>query len=118
MLNGGRNIAMKIPPHKFEATVRFHRDVIGLQPLDEHLPSIVFQFGPNLLWVEKVPTLSQAEVWLELRSDDTKEADRRFRSARITRCDAIEKLPDRFDGFRIVNPAGIVHLVHGLKEDV
>jgi hypothetical protein len=27
---GGRNIAMKVPPHLYEATVQFYRDVVGL----------------------------------------------------------------------------------------
>ncbi len=27
---GGHNIAMKVPPHQFEATVNFYRDVLGL----------------------------------------------------------------------------------------
>ncbi len=27
---GGRNIAMKVPPHQHEATVRFYRDVLKL----------------------------------------------------------------------------------------
>ncbi len=118
MLTGGRNIAMKVPPHQFDQTVRFYRDVIGLEPLAEHLPSIVFQFGPGLLWIDNIPTLSQAEIWLELRTGDTKAAGKHLESANVVRCDAIETLPEGFDGFWIVNPAGIVHLVHGAKEDI
>lgn len=118
MLTGGRNIAMKVPPHQFDQTVRFYRDVIGLEPLAEHLPSIVFQFGPSLLWIDNIPTLSQAEIWLELRTRDTKAADKHLESSNVVRCDAIETLPEDFDGFWIVNPAGIVHLVHGAKEDI
>lgn len=31
----GRNIAMKVPAHEFEATVGFYRDTLGLTLLDE-----------------------------------------------------------------------------------
>ncbi len=27
---GGRNIAIKLPPHEFDSTLRFYRDVLGL----------------------------------------------------------------------------------------
>lgn len=29
----GRNIAMKVPPHLYEATVQFYRDVLGLKEI-------------------------------------------------------------------------------------
>jgi predicted enzyme related to lactoylglutathione lyase len=29
MFSGGRNIAMKVPPHQWETTVAFYRDVLG-----------------------------------------------------------------------------------------
>ena len=31
---GGKNIAMKVPPHQHEATVRFYRDLLGLEQID------------------------------------------------------------------------------------
>jgi catechol 2,3-dioxygenase-like lactoylglutathione lyase family enzyme len=65
---GGRNIAMKVPPHQYDDTVRFYREVIGLKEVAELAPSIVFEFGANRLWLDRVKTLSQAEVWLELRA--------------------------------------------------
>ena len=30
-LAGGRNIALKVPPHLYDATVQFYRDVVGLE---------------------------------------------------------------------------------------
>lgn len=44
---GGRNIAMKVPPHQWEATVTFYRDVLGLKLLENHLSNIGFEFGSN-----------------------------------------------------------------------
>jgi hypothetical protein len=31
---GGRNIATKVPPHQWTATVAFYRDTLGLPELD------------------------------------------------------------------------------------
>jgi catechol 2,3-dioxygenase-like lactoylglutathione lyase family enzyme len=114
---GGRNIAMKIPPHQFDETVRFYREVIGLKEVAELAPSVVFEFGANRLWLDRVETLSQAEVWLELRAGDTRSATKHLEAQRVVRCDPIERLPPDFDGCWILNPAGIVHLVRGPEQD-
>lgn len=106
----GRNIAMKIPSHEFAATVTFYRDVVRLKELTTG-SDIVFEFGDKRLWLDDVSGLSQAEIWLELRAEDTEAAARYFESQGITRCDAIEALPDGFDGFWISSPANIIHLV-------
>jgi catechol 2,3-dioxygenase-like lactoylglutathione lyase family enzyme len=106
--SGGRNLAMKVPSHLFEATVRFYRDVAGL-PLAEHLaPSVVFQFGANRLWIDPVDGMSQAEIWLELNTDDVTAAASDLRAAGVVRRDEIEALPE---GFWISSPASIIHLV-------
>jgi len=36
----GRNIAIKVPPHQFKATVSFYRDVLGLAVATERASSI------------------------------------------------------------------------------
>lgn len=33
--NGGVDIVLKFPPHQFEATVAFYRDLIGLKQITE-----------------------------------------------------------------------------------
>lgn len=108
---GGRNIAQKVPPHQYEATVGFYRDVLGLKPIAELQPAAVFEFGASRLWIDRVEGLSQAEIWLELRTDDTAAAARRLEQAGAVRCDEIERLPEGFDGFWIASPAAIIHLV-------
>jgi catechol 2,3-dioxygenase-like lactoylglutathione lyase family enzyme len=107
----GRNIAMKVPPHLYEATVHFYRDVVGLRQLEKHLPFVVFEFGANQLWLDNVPALSQAEIWLELATDDLTAAAQYLNQANVVRCDEIEPLPEGFEGFWIANPASIIHLV-------
>jgi hypothetical protein len=110
-IRGGINIAMKIPSHQFSATVAFYRDVIGLPPVTEKAPVIGFELGPNRLWLDEVPTMSQAEVWLELFTDDYSGAADHLHRANVTRCDGLEPLEDGFRGGWIVNPANIVHMV-------
>jgi catechol 2,3-dioxygenase-like lactoylglutathione lyase family enzyme len=108
---GGRNIALKVPPHQYDATVRFYRDVIGLKPLDNHPPAIGFEFGANQLWIDRVESMSQAELWLEVVAEDVPAAAEHFAAAGVARRDEIERLPDSFDGFWISDPASIIHIV-------
>jgi catechol 2,3-dioxygenase-like lactoylglutathione lyase family enzyme len=109
----GRNIAMKIPPHEFERTVAFYRDILGLRQLKRQGPSLAFEFGGKTLWLDKVDALSQAELWLEVVADDVQAASAYFAAQGIARRDEIETLPEGFNGFWIANPAGIIHLVAG-----
>jgi hypothetical protein len=109
--SGGRNLAMKVPPHLYEATIRFYRDVAGLPMIERLAPSVVFRFGANQLWIDPVDGLSQAEIWLELNTDDVTAAASRLRAAGVVRRDEIEALPEGFEGFWISSPASIIHLV-------
>jgi catechol 2,3-dioxygenase-like lactoylglutathione lyase family enzyme len=103
---GGKNIALKVPPHQFHATMAFYRDVLGL-PEIKSTEGVSFAFGPNRLWLDECEAVSQAELWLEIVADDTQAA------AGVARCDGIEKLPPGFDAFFVSSPAAIVHLVIG-----
>lgn len=108
---GGINIAMKVPPHQFEATVSFYRDVIGLKPIPDKAPAIGFELGPNRLWIDETPRSSHAEVWLELFCDDFPGAAAHLARNGVIRCDPIEPLPDGFRGGWITNPANVIHMV-------
>jgi hypothetical protein len=110
---GGRNIALKIPPHQFEDMVRFYGEVLGLPRLGEFEPSVVFEFGTSRLWLDRVPGMSQPELWLELETDDSRAAARHLKTQGVVRCDDIEALPQGFDGFWVSAPGGIIHLVAG-----
>lgn len=112
---GGRNIAMKVPPHLWDETVRFYRDVIGLpvieNPFDQGPPGVGFEFGANRLWIDRVISCSQTEIWLQLTSDDTATAARHLESSEVVRCDDIEALSPGSSAFWISSPASVVHLV-------
>lgn len=110
-ITGGINIAMKVPTHQFEATVAFYRDVVGLKPFNDKPPAIGFELGPNRLWIDEAPVMTQAEVWLELFTNESRAALRQLENAGVVRCDAIEPLGEGFRGGWIMNPANIVHMV-------
>ncbi|MDF1607835.1 VOC family protein [Hoeflea sp. YIM 152468] len=113
---GGKNIAMKVPPHQYDATVRFYRDILGLEPVGGPGGDAVgFKFGPNNLWIDKVAAMSQAELWLEIITDDTAAAATQLADANVVRCDEIEALGKEFDGYWITSPASIIHLVDARK---
>ncbi|OBY74879.1 VOC family protein [Acinetobacter gyllenbergii] len=108
---GGVDIALKLPPHQFEATVAFYRDVIGLKQITEKLPDIGFELGAVKLWIAVAPEMSQAELWLELFTDNFPEAAEYLKAAGVVRCDAIEPLAKGFRGGWITSPANIIHMV-------
>ncbi|GFZ88100.1 VOC family protein [Elstera cyanobacteriorum] len=108
----GRNIALKMPPHEYHHAIAFYRDILGLEQLSADDTSVTFRFGEMRLWVDRVPTLSQAETWLEIRTDDAEAAADWLEAQGIDRCDTIEPLPDGFPGYWILAPGGIVHLIH------
>jgi catechol 2,3-dioxygenase-like lactoylglutathione lyase family enzyme len=109
----GKNVAMKVPPHRFEETVAFYGNVLGFRELEREENGVVFAFGESRRWIDRVPTVGHAELWLEGVTDDPVAASDWLTSHGIARCDGIERLPEDFRGFWIANPAGIVHLVAG-----
>lgn len=110
-IEGGINIAMKVPSHQYQATIDFYRDVVGLEGIPEKLPAVGFKLGPNQLWIDEDATMSQAEVWLELFTPDFATALGQLADAGVVRCDPIEPLGEGFRGGWIMNPANVVHMV-------
>lgn len=111
----GKNIAMKVPSHEYEATVAFYRDILGFKQIGESSNSpensIKFNFDGKFLWIDRVVGLSQAEIWLEVITDDIELASKYLDQAQCVRCDDIEELPDGFKGFWLSNPSNIIHLI-------
>jgi catechol 2,3-dioxygenase-like lactoylglutathione lyase family enzyme len=111
----GRNIAMKVPAHEYERTVAFYRDVLGFRQLGGGAPgsteSARFEFGDKTLWIDRVAGMSQAEIWLEILTDDPEQAARHLAQHGCARRDEIEPLPADFRGYWIAGPGNIIHLV-------
>ena len=114
--SGGANIAIKCPSHTYDQTVAFYRDTLGLPLMEEEPDGCIFQFGPNRLWIDKVPNLSHADIWLELETNDTEAAASFLKINGVARRDEVEPLREDFDGFWIADPAGVIHLVIGHEE--
>ena len=112
----GKNIAVKVPVHKFEQTISFYRDILGFKVLEFDNPGNyegkAFEFGSITLWIDKCPSLSQAEIWLEIETPDAEKAKDYFRLKGIHRRDEIEELPPEVRGFWIAGPSDIIHLVN------
>ena len=108
-IRGGRNIAMKVPPHQFATTVAAYR-ALGLPVLFESDSLVTFEYGPMALHIDRRDGFSQAELWLEFISDDLGEAETALESAGFDRRDEIENLRGH-KGFWVSSPASIIHLV-------
>ena len=114
--SGGLNIAIKCPAHTYEQTVAFYRDTVGLPVIEEEPDGCIFQFGPSRLWLDKVPNLSQPDIWLELETNDTEAAASFLKVNGVPRRDEVEQLREDFDGFFVSAPNGVIHLVIGHEE--
>lgn len=111
----GQNIAMKVPAHEYESTIAFYRDILGfgqiMEPTDAGSNSVRFEFGDKILWIDCMDGISQAEIWLEVLTDNIDLASEYLDQKQCVRRDEIEVLPEGFEGFWLSNPANIIHLV-------
>ncbi len=113
--NPGKNIAIKVPAHEFEKTVNFYKVMLELKQKGANSPdefdSVTFEFGDKNLWIDKISGISQAEVWLEIETDNAVEAQKYLESQGCTIRNEIEPLPPNFNGFWLSSPSNIVHLI-------
>ena len=65
MIGPGRNIAIKVPLHRWDEMVAFYRDRIGLRVARQMRDSIGFDFNGFTLWLDRVPHQAQADLWLK-----------------------------------------------------
>jgi len=107
MITAGKNIAIKVPLHKWLETVAFYRDRVGLEPVWETPNTVAFAFGEMTLWIDRVERQSQVDVWLELFSEDPDQALSHLGSPRR---DELEPLDD-VNGHWTSDPAGVVLLL-------
>ncbi len=112
---GGLNIAVKIPKAFFDQTIRFYRDVLGL-PVEEEqgegvARSYSCRFGQGRLWFDLVENYSQADIWLELETNDLAAATRHLEAQGVPIRDELEPLPSDLRAHWISSPAGTIHLL-------
>lgn len=111
--SAGTNIAMKLPERLYARTLAFYRDTLGLPVLSERHDGAVIGFGAMRLHLDRVPTQSQTDLWLEVVAEDTAAARAHLAANGVHPCDEVEPLPEGFDGFWIAAPSGTIHLVSG-----
>ncbi|MGJ3261773.1 MAG: hypothetical protein ACFE0R_00920 [Salinarimonas sp.] len=107
MIGPGRNIAIKVPLHRWDETVAFYRDRVGLAVVRTQADSVAFAFGEMTLWVDRVATQSQVDVWLELFTDDP---DGALEALGSPKRDELEPLGD-VNGHWTSDPAGVILLL-------
>jgi extradiol dioxygenase family protein len=107
MLRPGKNIAIKVPLHRWIETVSFYRDRVGLKEKTSSQDTVAFEFGGMTLWIDRVPHQSQTDVWLELFSDDPSNA---LEHLGAPRRDELEPL-DGVEGHWTSDPSGVILLV-------
>lgn len=106
-LRPGRNIAIKVPLHRWEDTVSFYRDRVGLEVVKTLDNSIGLRFGEMTLWIDRVAHQSQVDVWLELFCED---ADAAISALESPQRNELEPLTGVV-GHWTSDPAGTVLLV-------
>ena len=106
-MEAGKNIAIKVPLHRWEDTVAFYRDKVGLPVTRELDNSTGFEFSNLTLWIDRVPAQSQVDVWIELFDDDPDAALSRLGSPNR---DELEPLTN-VTGHWTSDPAGTVILL-------
>jgi catechol 2,3-dioxygenase-like lactoylglutathione lyase family enzyme len=103
----GRNIAIKVPVCRWEETVAFYRDRIGLPVHRKMKAGIGFAWGEMTLRIDRFETQSHVDVWLELFAEEPDEALSRLGSpGRV----GLEQL-DGVTGHWTSDPAGTILLV-------
>jgi catechol 2,3-dioxygenase-like lactoylglutathione lyase family enzyme len=117
---GGLNVAMKIPKARYDETVAFYRDILGMDVTDQTgAPGVVdavprcasVRFGPVTLWLDMVESYARSDLWLELFTDDVEQAIAHLVDNGVATIDEVEPLPEAMDAHWVSNPAGVTHLV-------
>ncbi|OJU73646.1 MAG: hypothetical protein BGO09_05920 [Bacteroidetes bacterium 47-18] len=110
IFEAGNDITLNIPKERYEATLRFYRDILLLdveekaadQPSARLAAKV--QFGNSTLWLYCTGTTAQPATWLELCTNDMTAALNYLHTNGIISEDAQETVPE---GMRLVrDPAG------------
>ncbi len=97
------------------ATVTFYKDVLGFEQLSEGGVSgsnVTFRFGDMRLWIDKADGLSQAEIWLEINTDDSQAAAEYMLRQGCSLRAGIEPLAESTNAFWVSSPSNIIHLIN------
>jgi hypothetical protein len=107
MIRPGKNIAIKVPLHRWAEPVAFYRDRVGLPVTQQTTETVAFAFGDMTLWVDRIDKQSQVDVWLEPFAESPDAAVAHLGSPIR---DELET-QDAVDGHWTSDPAGVILLV-------
>lgn len=113
--SGGINIAVKIPKAKYEQTLMFYRNTLGLDVVEKPIqnPTVSrtheVKFGPNILWLDCVDNYTHSETWLELRTNNVPAAKAHLERNGTVMQDEFEQIPQGMHW--ITDPAGTVFIL-------
>lgn len=113
----GTNIAFKIPKFRFDETIAFYKDVLGMK-LNKYEhggsgESYYCETGELCLWFDLMENYSQIDIWLEIKTDSISQARSYLDGRNIPFRQELEKLPDGLEASWISDPAGVVLLLEG-----
>lgn len=111
MLRSGPNIAVKVPPQHWDATVRFYAETLGLPRVESAAPTVMFELGQDRLRIDRVERLREPEVWLEFQTDSRATTTALLSDEGFVHGDSVEALPAGFKHFWIAGPADFMHLL-------
>ncbi|TYR35729.1 hypothetical protein FXV77_11625 [Sphingobacterium phlebotomi] len=95
---GGVNIAMKIPPEKYDETVAFYRDILlfDVEEVSITHPTVLathrLEFGQNILWLDCVEGITDSKIWLEMCTGDVESATNYLRVNDVTICNEVAEI--------------------------
>jgi len=119
-IKGGKNIAIKLSPSKYEETLHFYTQVLGFSATEIESPdhptvkkSAKIQFGDNTLWLDHMQAEDRTEAWFELLTDDMSTTESHLRQHGIVFEDDLEQIPDSMHWIR--DPAGNVFIIKESK---
>lgn len=107
---GGLNIAIKVPVDRYDDTVAFYRDTLGLAVVKSERDSTAFEFGPQRLWIDRVSNIATCDVWLEINTPDPDAAVSYLAGHNVQTRDELEPLGE-LNAHWVCDPAGTVLLM-------
>lgn len=118
---GGNNIVMRIPKHRYEDTLHFYRDILlmdmeeGLVADQVTLQRHVVRFGSVALCLDCMEGIEESYLCLEIKSTDIDLSTQFLQSNNIlvTKTKEPVALPG---SYQIKDPAGTTILLHGNTE--
>ena len=120
---GGALIILRCPSHKYESTVAFYRDILGLRLKQrEHQREAIaccFEWSDDAnLTVVRIDKLTHPTIWLTVDATDLPQGQDIFEKSSLLRTDITETLPEGVEGFWSAPPNDMVHIIKSVESSL